>query len=335
MPEAEATIPQMRLKGHLPFKPVQVYVLLDPRDGAVRYVGVTTRGLALRLAGHISAARRREKSPVRSWIKGLLACGLRPVISMIESVPAGDGWRAAERAWIAHYRTVGAHLTNLTDGGDGASGWVPTSEYREARRISSTGRKHTQETIARMSLLAKARGILPETRAKAYVASRRETRTPEMAAKIKATRVNGMQGRHHSEETKVRMSAVQKGRPKEVRGADHKQARAVVIDGQRFGSVTGAGRALGVTQSAISARLRFATAQFATDTEDAEANRLAARQNAAALAKKAARQNKCKRPVIVDGIQFPSLKAAAQHCGIHSSSMIERIQRGRAHYATD
>jgi hypothetical protein len=42
-------------------------------------------------------------------------------------------------------------LRNLTDGGEGTSGWVPSAEYREKHRKSSTGRKHSAESRRKRS----------------------------------------------------------------------------------------------------------------------------------------------------------------------------------------
>src|SRR4051794_9401896 len=106
-----------------------IYTLKSPRTGGVRYVGWTARTPEQRLNAHISVAINRPASHKDNWILSLLAVGLQPVIEVIES-GTGQGWREAERRWIAEYRTRGALLVNGTDGGDGTLGRVHTSEQR-------------------------------------------------------------------------------------------------------------------------------------------------------------------------------------------------------------
>jgi hypothetical protein len=51
-----------------------IYALVDPRDGAVRYIGQTTKTVAERLAGHIA----RPAPRVGVWISELREVGLAP-----------------------------------------------------------------------------------------------------------------------------------------------------------------------------------------------------------------------------------------------------------------
>jgi hypothetical protein len=332
VPEANATIPEERPRGHLPFKPAHIYVLRDPDSLAVRYVGVTTQRPETRLGSHICDAKIRPTSHVRRWIAQLLARGQSPVMEVIETVPPG-AWCSAERRWIAHYRKVGARLTNLTDGGDGTHGLVITDAHRAALSRAHTGSKRTPAQRANMSIAAKKRGVHPVTREKAKIALRRETRSPETLEKQR--RINlGRKFGPRSDDVKAKISAKNLGKPG-LAGAENGWSRAVVIDGTRYSTVTEAARQLGLTQPAISVRLSVGTAQYATDTGNPAADAEATRLNAVAAAKFAARTDGKLRPVVVGGTRFPSLKAAASHCGIHPSSMIERIQKGRAHYATD
>jgi len=88
---------------------VSIYVLVDPRDQIVRYVGKTRRSLRDRLNGHL-ADKDSRRSP---WIAELRAIGLRPIIAEIESVP-DERSTEAERTWISHYRPLG-HILNAVD----------------------------------------------------------------------------------------------------------------------------------------------------------------------------------------------------------------------------
>lgn len=92
---------------------VSIYGLIDPRTGAVRYVG-KAYDAAKRLQTHVRDSRRRN-SPVHCWIRKLAESGLRPQIKVLETV-AGD-WREVERRLRAEYRAAGK-LLNVADGGD-------------------------------------------------------------------------------------------------------------------------------------------------------------------------------------------------------------------------
>lgn len=112
-------------------KITRIYVLRDPRDGAVRYVGKTSKSLAARYWQHTGrAANRAIDTYCARWIRGLIAAGLAPIMEQVDA--AGADWSAREAFWITHYREAGARLTNLTRGGEGAPGLKMTAEQRAA-----------------------------------------------------------------------------------------------------------------------------------------------------------------------------------------------------------
>lgn len=98
----------MQAKRHL------IYGLTDPRTGALRYVGRSSSGL------------RRPRDPhgrrCQNWINSLKKLGLLPTIIIIQEFDPTDNvddvLNTWERHWIAYYRSKGANLTNLTDGGE-------------------------------------------------------------------------------------------------------------------------------------------------------------------------------------------------------------------------
>ena len=64
--------------------PVYVYALLDPRDGALRYVGRSSNP-AKRVRNHLNP---RQSGPrMTEWIQGLAAAGLMPDIAVLREVP--------------------------------------------------------------------------------------------------------------------------------------------------------------------------------------------------------------------------------------------------------
>ncbi len=77
-----------------------VYVLKDPRNNEVRYVGIT-HSLEHRFKGHLS--RLSEPTPKSTWVAELNNLGLVPEMSVIE---AGTEWlegKKREEYWIAYY----------------------------------------------------------------------------------------------------------------------------------------------------------------------------------------------------------------------------------------
>lgn len=116
---------------------MKIYVLKDPRNNQIRYVGVTTQKLNQRLAQHINAAKRNEMRHVCKWIKSLLKIDLRPIIEQIDEVSDND-WQKWEIYYISYYKEIGCNLTNIDKGGNG----VVTAEKRNKSSIERCAEKH-------------------------------------------------------------------------------------------------------------------------------------------------------------------------------------------------
>jgi GIY-YIG catalytic domain len=103
-------------------RPFTVYLLLDPRNHEVKYVGCTKRKLSTRLTSHIGAARTDPVAPrlMREWILNLLSLDLRPVIVVIQRCSTQTAATTAERFWIDHFRAHG-HLLNVVHTGSSPS----------------------------------------------------------------------------------------------------------------------------------------------------------------------------------------------------------------------
>ncbi len=104
---------------------------------------------------------------------------------------------AREVLWIAELGTRFPSGFNMTDGGEGVSGAIPSSETR-----------------AKISAGNKGKTFSAETRAKIGAASRRRKHTDEAKAKMSASR----KGRKHTADTRAKMSAALLGNK---RGAGH------------------------------------------------------------------------------------------------------------------
>ena len=90
----------------------RVYALRDPRDHAVRYIGVTSQHLATRLAGHCRGIDGSLEK--RAWIAELAELGLVPEIVLLDAFYASSMAEAqiVERKWAYRYLIAGADLLN-------------------------------------------------------------------------------------------------------------------------------------------------------------------------------------------------------------------------------
>jgi hypothetical protein len=134
----------------------RIYVLQDPH-GVIRYVGKTNTALSRRLSGHLSAARLPErKTHVAAWIRSLLNRGMLPTIHLVQEI-SGPAWAGAEAYWISYFRSNGSPLTNLTNGGEGAPGYVQSPESIAKRSARLLGRPRSLETRQKLSIAARQR----------------------------------------------------------------------------------------------------------------------------------------------------------------------------------
>ncbi|MBB5444642.1 MULTISPECIES: GIY-YIG nuclease family protein [unclassified Paraburkholderia] len=180
-------------------RPTNIYLLRDPRTSEVRYVGKTVRSIESRLRGHISDSRR-QKIRVSRWIASLLAIDMRPLVELIEV--AHEDWQERERHWISFYRSADGtdNLTNHTDGGEGAPGFVPSEETRlklsvvhKSRYESVEERRRTGDLVkialsdpnwkARQSAKQRALWADPTQRMMRVAAQKEASSTPEMRRK--------------------------------------------------------------------------------------------------------------------------------------------------------
>jgi hypothetical protein len=198
-----------------------VYTLSDPRTGAIRYVGQTSRTLRCRLTEHIQDVKRSRRYS-SNWIKSL--GGLEPVIELVEICATQEDADEAEAFYIEYFRFLGFSLTNLTGGGKGTvKDVVVTEKMRELARTKNLGKK-----------------LSPETRAK-ISAARSGTKMPARSAETRAKMGAIHRGKNVSEETRLRLSMARGGRP-----VVH------VASGQRYETASDAARALGLLPQGVS-----------------------------------------------------------------------------------
>lgn len=91
----------------------EIYALLEPSTGEIRYIGKARNSLQ-RFKGHMRDRVRRDY-PVYRWINKLVAEGKEPDLIVLEVTP---DWQAAERRLIELSRARGCRLLNVAEGGD-------------------------------------------------------------------------------------------------------------------------------------------------------------------------------------------------------------------------
>lgn len=105
-------------------------------DGhSIRYVGITSGKPQVRLYHHKYDARRGLSRPLHHWIR---KHGTDNIVMTHLAYVAVEDLKAVECWWIAYLRSLNYNLLNLTDGGEGTCGWVPSEETR--RRIGDANR---------------------------------------------------------------------------------------------------------------------------------------------------------------------------------------------------
>lgn len=117
------------------------YVLVDPNTNFPRYVGITTKSLSQRFAGHMRDIYNRPNlNPHKTnWFKKLLQGGQIPRIELIKECNSLEELKQFEIDYIKKYKDV-YKLINMTPGGD----WV--GEHAHTRE-TILKRRHTKAVI--------------------------------------------------------------------------------------------------------------------------------------------------------------------------------------------
>lgn len=190
-----------------------IYTLSDPETGLKRYVGKTVRKLTDRLCAHLT---ERDNSHKRNWIAKLKRNGLIPIIEVIEVV-LGEDWTDHERNQIRFHRWLGCDLLNLTDGGEGMPGYVPSEETRKKMSDARKGKpspcgmlgKHlSPEAKKKMSEARKGKHHSADTCRKIGDAHRGKSLSPNHCQKLS----DAHRGKYLSAKTKKKMSDATRGR---------------------------------------------------------------------------------------------------------------------------
>lgn len=93
-------------------KQYKVYVLVDPIETEVRYVGITSSSLKQRLSGHVNESKTSRVSTYKlNWINSLKKVNSKPFIRLLKSFDTRDEAAKLEKELIIKYK-VKHKLTN-------------------------------------------------------------------------------------------------------------------------------------------------------------------------------------------------------------------------------
>ena len=123
-------------------KNIKIYILIDPRNNKIKYVGQTSLSLMERLRIHKERSVNAKNRKVCCWIKSLMNKKLEPIIKLIEDNVI---WNESEIKWITHFKSIGIDLLNHTDGGEGTLGYKWSEEALKNISKIRKGRKLSNE----------------------------------------------------------------------------------------------------------------------------------------------------------------------------------------------
>ena len=134
-----------------------IYALVDPRDGVMRYVGITVDSQS-RLREHIGDIGVNEAK--EAWIAELGRLGLKPAMETLEESDDSDYAAERELYWIQTLLAQGVPLTNIRTGRQGFTapiieGWATISGA--AALLKAEGYSIYPNKIARLADKGKIR----------------------------------------------------------------------------------------------------------------------------------------------------------------------------------
>lgn len=187
-----------------------VYEHIRSDTGAVFYVGKGRGRRAWRLAERNQMHRRVVAKLARD--------GGSVEVRFVRTELPEPCALTLERLRIAALRAANVRLVNLTDGGEGSTGYKPTTETLRLMAEVQRGKKRTAETKALLSAAATGRRHTDETKRKLSEARAKQTFSEETRAKLsrahstpearaRLAKVHEkLRGRKHTEEAKHLMS---------------------------------------------------------------------------------------------------------------------------------
>ena len=170
-----------------------IYLLTNTVNGK-QYVGQTSYGLEKRWREHCQDARRGFPRYLYNAIRKYGPDAF--TYEILEHTTIEDV-NARETYWISELKTL-EHGYNMTEGGGGVRGWVPSEDTRAKMSAAKTGKTFSAETRAKLRAALTGKTHSAETRAKMSAARSGEN--------------NPNYGKTHSAETRAKLSAANIGK---------------------------------------------------------------------------------------------------------------------------
>lgn len=161
-----------------------VYCYFRP-CGEPCYIGM---GRGSRWKAHLTKSRFKDTNRhLRSIIKK--AGGNVPFVKL----RSGLQFDQAREYEIAFIKAIGREphgpLVNLTDGGDGTTGYIYTDAHRAKLKAANLGKKASPDTIEKMRCANRGKTQPPSAVAKTAAAHRGRIRPPETITKMRAAKL--------------------------------------------------------------------------------------------------------------------------------------------------
>ena len=146
-----------------------IYDLIDGTND-FEYIGQTTQTVEARFKQH-----KKSEQYIDRMIQDHGDLFVVVTLKVCYSKEELDYW---EKRIIKARGTRYPNGYNMTDGGEGVSGWKHTDEIKAQISATSTGRKHTEKALANMSAAQKKRFENPEEHIKASAAQKKRYEDP-------------------------------------------------------------------------------------------------------------------------------------------------------------
>lgn len=163
-------------------RPTVIYWLVDARTNTPFYCGKTVFSPQHRLRKHLADMNRYDR-PVSLRLRN--CCGNVRIVVM-ETVPANRDWVVREKRWIELLRFSFPDCANITEGGQGPAGFIPSPETRAKLSKARKGRPHSPEHRANLAGALVGRPCTSEAREKMRAKRLRDGISPEHRANIVA-----------------------------------------------------------------------------------------------------------------------------------------------------
>lgn len=175
-----------------------------------------------------SSAIRRENPHYMRIVQKLQSLGLSVEVRIYQQGLSESDAFALEIDRIAFWRTSGVNLANLTDGGEGASGFKSSNEKKlkiskallGVEKPSLRGVPLSDEHKAKISASNKGRVVSEETRKKISDAQKGKPRPELIGRKMNPESIKKLQNREFTQEHRQKISSANKGK---IRSEDAKR----------------------------------------------------------------------------------------------------------------